>query len=157
MRAAALAAAVIAGFLGVMYVRFSGDTVPAPPTPQPYAAGQPTCVAFRLVSQEDSEPDGSCGAIGRAVQPSPSPPSVRVLPLTTSYPRQVFARVVNTEGTCLNIRAEPGPAGQVLACEAEGVMLEDLLEGVYLGGITWERVRTPAGIEGWASEQYLER
>jgi hypothetical protein len=64
---------------------------------------------------------------------------------------------VNTEGTCLNVRAEPGPAGQVLACEAEGVSLRDLGLSVDLEGVTWLRVVTPAGIEGWASMQYLER
>jgi hypothetical protein len=148
MRAAALAAAVVAGFLGVMYVRFSGDTVPAPPTPRPYAAGQPSCTVFRPVSQDGSEPNATCGAIRAAFEATPFVPPTPVLQ---------YARIVNTEGDCLNIRAQPGPSGQVLACEAEGVMLEDLLEGVYLGGITWERVRTPAGIEGWASEQYLER
>ncbi|HEV8574680.1 MAG TPA: hypothetical protein VGR43_08225 [Dehalococcoidia bacterium] len=36
MRAAAIAAAVITAFLGVMYVRFSGDAVPpAEPAPSP--------------------------------------------------------------------------------------------------------------------------
>jgi hypothetical protein len=44
----------------------------------------------------------------------------------------------------------------VLACEAEGVMLGDLLERLVVEGITWARVRTPTGIEGWASTQYLE-
>jgi hypothetical protein len=39
--------------------------------------------------------------------------------------RGPFARVVNTEGTCLNIRAEPS-AAQVLDCAAEGVLLRDL-------------------------------
>jgi hypothetical protein len=67
-----------------------------------------------------------------------------------------FARVVNTEGTCLNIRAEPG-AGQVLDCAAEGVLLRDLGQTADVQGITWLRVTTPAGIEGWASGEYLER
>jgi hypothetical protein len=43
------------------------------------------------------------------------------------------------------------------ACEAEGVTLSDLLERLVVEGITWARVRTPTGIEGWASSQYLER
>jgi len=144
MRAVALAAAVIAGFLGVMYLRFSGDTVPA----RPYAAGQPTCVVFRPVSRDGSGPNATCGAIRVAFEATPWVPP-------TPVPR--YARVVNTDGTCLNIRKEPGSAGQVLACEAEGVMLEDLLAGVFLEEITWARVRTPGGIEGWASTQYLER
>ena len=148
MRAAALAAAVIAGFLGVMYLRFSGDTVPGPPTSRPYAAGQTTCVVFRPVSEDTSEPVATCGGIRAAFEATPFVPPT---------PDPQYARIVNTDGTCLNIRREPGSAGQVLACEAEGVMLEDLLAGVFLEDITWARVRTPAGIEGWASTQYLER
>jgi hypothetical protein len=148
MRAAALAAAVIAGFFGVMYLRFASDAVPPPPPRNPYVAGQPTCVVFRLASEEDSGPSATCGAIRVAFEATPWVPP-------TPVPR--YARVVNTDGTCLNIRKEPGSAGQVLACEAEGVMLEDLLAGVFLEEITWARVRTPGGIEGWASTQYLER
>jgi hypothetical protein len=150
MRAAALAAAVIAGFLGVMYVRFSGDTVPAPPTPRPYTAGQPTCIVLGRVSSQGrvSEPVVTCGAVRAGFEATPWVPP-------TSTPR--YARVVNTEGDCLNIRAEPGPAGHVLACEAEGVMLEDLLAGSFVEGVVWMRVRTPVGVEGWASTQYLQR
>jgi hypothetical protein len=158
MRAAALAAAVIAGFLGVMYVRFSGDTVPAPPTPRPYAAGQPTCTVFRPVSQDGPEPNATCGAIDAAFQPRPWPPPTPG-PSPTTHPSKQgpFVRVVNTEGTCLNVRAEPGPAGQVFACEAEGVSLRDLGLTVDVEGVTWLRVVTSAGIEGWASMQYLQR
>jgi hypothetical protein len=147
MRAAALAAAVIAAFLGAMYLRFSGDTVPAPPTPGPYA-GQPTCVVFRPISGDTSAPLASCGGIDAAFDATPF-----VLP--TAVPQ--FLAVRNTEGDCLNIRAEPGSAGRVLACEAEGVMLGDLLERLVVEGVPWARVRTSTGIEGWASTQYLER
>jgi len=162
MRAAALAAAVVAGFLGVMYVRFSGDTVPAPPTPGPYAAGQPMCVVFRPVSSEEQAGEADqpaiCGGIGFDFERGiflPTPPVVTPAPVTVQLER--FVRVVNTEGTCLNIRAEPGSAGQVLACEADGVMLRDLGLTAEAEGVMWLRVLTPAGIEGWASTQYLER
>jgi hypothetical protein len=70
--------------------------------------------------------------------------------------RGPFARVVNTEGDCLNIRPEPG-AGAVLDCAAEGVLLRGLSEGAELDGVLWLKVTTPAGTEGWASAQYLER
>jgi hypothetical protein len=158
MRAAALAAAVIAGFLGVMYVRFSGDTVPAPPTPRPYAAGQPTCTVFRPVSQDVSEPDATCGAIRAAFQPSPWPPPAPVPPPTIHPTKQeAFARVVNTEGTCLNIRVLPNTSAASLDCAAEGVFLRDLGQVAEAEGVVWLHVSTPAGIEGWASTQYLER
>jgi len=147
LRIAAVAVAVLAAFLGVLYVRFSGDTVPAPPT-RPYVAGQPTCVVFRPASQDIPEPAATCGSLQASFEATPWVPRT---------PIPWFVRVVNTDGTCLNIRREPGSAGQVLACEAEGVMLEDLQVSVFLEGITWGRVRTPAGIEGWASRQYLQR
>src|SRR5687768_1773160 len=100
MRAAALAAAVIAGFFGVMYLRFSGDTVPAPPTPRPYAAGQPTCIAFRPVSSEHDSGPATCGAVRAVFQPSPWSPPAPVRPATIHSTKQgPFARVVNTEGT----------------------------------------------------------
>jgi hypothetical protein len=67
-----------------------------------------------------------------------------------------FARVVNT-GACLNVRAEPGAAAAVLACAADGVLLRDTGEARQADGTTWQRVVTPAGVEGWASSQYLER
>jgi hypothetical protein len=67
-----------------------------------------------------------------------------------------FARVVNT-GACLNVRQDPGIAAAVLACLADGVLLRDANETRDLDGTTWRRVVTPAGVEGWASEEYLER
>jgi hypothetical protein len=76
--------------------------------------------------------------------------------LATAIQQGPFARVINTEGTCLNIRAEPG-SGAALDCAAEGVLLRDLREFADVAGVTWLRVATPAGLEGWASTQYLER
>jgi len=70
--------------------------------------------------------------------------------------RGPFARVVGT-GSCLNVRAEPGAAGQVLGCAADGVLLRDTGETQEVDGVTWLRVITPAGLEGWASTVYLER
>jgi hypothetical protein len=67
-----------------------------------------------------------------------------------------FARVVNT-GACLNVRAEPAMTAAVLACAADGVLLHEIGETREASGATWRRVVTPAGVEGWASSQYLER
>lgn len=66
-----------------------------------------------------------------------------------------FARVMGT-GSCLNVRAEPGIAAEVLACAADGVLLRDMGETQEIDGMTWLRVVTPAGAEGWASRQYLQ-
>jgi len=70
--------------------------------------------------------------------------------------RGPFARVVNTDNTCLYIRTEPGSAGQALDCAAEGVLLTDLGPFQFVEGSTWMRVRSPSGLEGWASVNYLE-
>jgi hypothetical protein len=67
-----------------------------------------------------------------------------------------FARVVNT-GSCLNVRAAPGMAAPVLTCAADGVLLRDTSGTREVDGVTWRRVWTLAGSEGWASSQYLER
>jgi hypothetical protein len=70
--------------------------------------------------------------------------------------RGPFARVVET-GSCLKVRAEPGMAASVLTCAADDVLLRDTGETQEVDGTTWRRVVTPAGLEGWASSQYLER
>jgi len=82
------------------------------------------------------------------------------LPLSgRNYVRAVlhgpFARVVNT-GSCLNVRAEPAMAAPVLACAADGALLQETGETREADGATWRRVVMPAGVEGWASSQYLE-
>jgi len=57
MRAAAIAVAIVAAFVGVMYLRFASDTVPAPPA----GAGGPQCVVFRTASDGgDVEAQATC-------------------------------------------------------------------------------------------------
>jgi hypothetical protein len=66
-----------------------------------------------------------------------------------------FGRVVGT-GSCLNVRAEPGIAADVLSCATDGVLLSDTGETREVDGVIWRQVVTPAGVEGWASTQYLQ-
>jgi len=73
-----------------------------------------------------------------------------------AVPHGPFARVVNT-GACLNVRQAPGTSAPVLACAADDVLLKDTGETREVDGAIWQRVVTPAGLEGWASSQYLER
>lgn len=66
-----------------------------------------------------------------------------------------FARVVNTEGSCLNVRAEPDTSAAVLTCAAEGVLLHAIgLTDNPIEG--WQPVRTQDGRFGWASTEFLE-
>ncbi|HSP55107.1 MAG TPA: SH3 domain-containing protein, partial [Dehalococcoidia bacterium] len=67
-----------------------------------------------------------------------------------------FARVVNT-GSCLNIRDGPSTTAAVVTCAADGVLLRDIGEASEADGVTWSRVVTPSGTEGWSAAQYLER
>ena len=76
--------------------------------------------------------------------------------IVAAVQRGPFARVVNTDNTCLNIRAEPLPSAGILDCAAEGVLLRDTGEAGGPAG-EWLKVVTPNGAEGWANAQYLER
>jgi len=70
---------------------------------------------------------------------------------TVAIQQGPFAKVVNT-GACLNIRDAPDPSARVLTCASEGVLLR--ITGGFSAG-AWQAVTTPAGIQGWASIQYL--
>ena len=67
-----------------------------------------------------------------------------------------FLRVTGLEKGCLPIRAETSTDSEELACAAERVLLTDLVEASEADGVTWHKVRAPAGIEGWADGRYLE-
>jgi len=77
--------------------------------------------------------------------------------------RGPFARVINTDNTCLSIRAAADPSAEILDCAAEGVLLrasDQFAEDAIARdakGVRWQAVTTPSGIEGWASTQYLDR
>ena len=63
---------------------------------------------------------------------------------------------VSGPGHCLPLRAEPTISSEDLACIANNVLLTDLDEETEVDGMTWRRVRTPAGLDGWADGRYLE-
>jgi len=70
-----------------------------------------------------------------------------------------FARVTGTSG-CVNVRALPGAGAAVLECVAEGALLmlnRGLEDERTEGGVTWVHVVTPAGADGWASGEHLQR
>ncbi len=66
-----------------------------------------------------------------------------------------LVRVKDT-GDCLNVRAAPDD-GEVLECVRDNVILRDTGESANAGGLTWARVQTPSGTEGWSAAQYLEQ
>ena len=76
-----------------------------------------------------------------------------------------FLRVVDVGEGCLPIVAEASLEAEELACAAERVLLTDLggmaeeasRSHVYdIERMTWRKVKTPAGIEGWADSRHLE-
>ena len=68
-----------------------------------------------------------------------------------------FLRVVDVGDGCLPIRTGASPNAEELACAAERVLLQDQGGDVITDdGVTWRSVRTPAGIKGWADDQFLE-
>src|SRR5437867_13168187 len=72
MRAAALAVAVVAAFVGVMYLRFASDSVPGPPPGA--VAGGPQCIVFRTASDGDvNGPPRTCAPTTGLPTPEPYP------------------------------------------------------------------------------------
>jgi hypothetical protein len=67
-----------------------------------------------------------------------------------------FWRVDNA-GDCLNVRERAEIGAPVIACYADNVLLGDRGQKTVSGGTTWLAVTTPAGIDGWASSEFLAR
>ncbi|HEY8491844.1 MAG TPA: SH3 domain-containing protein, partial [Dehalococcoidia bacterium] len=68
--------------------------------------------------------------------------------------RRRAALVVNT-GDCLNVRAAASTAAEVQECLIDGTLVWHSGEVTRNQEGSWLRVRTPNGIEGWASTEYL--
>jgi len=118
MRAAAIAVAIVAAFVGVMYLRFASNSVPGPPPGA--VAGGPQCVVFRNVSGGDeNEPQATCGPTlesrvapvstvwaGSIGKPTPAAPpdsvgGVKVLPLEMGAPTEMPPYVALIVQTCM--------------------------------------------------------
>ena len=71
--------------------------------------------------------------------------------------RGPFLRVVDVGDGCLPIRAGASPDAGGLDCMAERVLLQDQGGDVITDdSVTWRKVKTPAGVVGWADDRYLE-
>lgn len=68
-----------------------------------------------------------------------------------------FARVA-TGGDCLNVREQPSIGAASLACYRDGVLLGNFFgDTTEADDVTWLKVATPDGREGWASAEFLVR
>lgn len=66
---------------------------------------------------------------------------------------------VKATGDCLNVRESPSTGAKSLGCFVDGVLLGDVAGSdgeEQAGGITWWKVATPGGEQGWASSEFLE-
>lgn len=76
-----------------------------------------------------------------------------------NYIREVepgpFLRVSGA-GDCLNVRETASTTAKSLGCFADKVLLGDLSGTENSAGVTWKKVATPAGQEGWASAEFLK-
>jgi hypothetical protein len=89
-------------------------------------------------------------------QPFLEPPFLNGRNHVVAVQQGPLASVVNA-GDCLNIRDAPSTDAGILVCLADNVLVRDLAEVSTPDGMTWARVVTPAGVEGWAAAEYLER
>jgi hypothetical protein len=93
--------------------------------------------------------------------PQTPPTATAQLPITPSAGATVYTEVavgatVVVQGTAaagLNLRAEPG--GQVVAAVKEKAELVVLEGPQQANGLTWWKVRTADGKEGWVAGQFL--
>jgi hypothetical protein len=65
-----------------------------------------------------------------------------------------FLRVTGA-GDCLNVREQSATSAKSLGCFADNVLLRNLAQEESSGGITWKKVETPGGQQGWASSEFL--
>ncbi len=64
--------------------------------------------------------------------------------------------IVRADGDCLRLRLIPGIAGARITCMPESSVVSVIGGPVSLDGFTWVQVRTSAGLEGWAANEFLE-
>jgi hypothetical protein len=95
------------------------------------------------------------GIIHPIVDPFTRAPYLSGRNLIVAVQRGPFLAVAGDVGDCLNVRESPSTDAPSLGCFAAGVLLYDLEESTDAGGLTWRRVATPSGDEGWASDQFL--
>ena len=119
---------------------------------------EPSAQTKAMIAEiEGSEWDERIKLIPQSIReqqvPAASPGAVRVV--LRAIQQGPFLRVAADVDGCLSVIADHSPDAAELDCMAGRVLLTDLGETVEIEGVTWHKVRTPAGIEGWTDGRYL--
>ena len=129
------------------------------PIAEPSASqGRPTASAFAIPSPQ---PPRAAGPATTALPATVAVPTQAATARPTGLPATAaptegprFLSVV-TNGTTLNLRAQPRADSDVQAVLRDGNVVLDLGTTRTSGGVRWRRVRTRDGIVGWASSRFL--
>lgn len=130
----------------------------APPAEPSASQARPTPSAPVIASPRPARPALSAPTSPATVAApptqaaTPQPDILLTTPTATEGPR--FLTVV-TNGTTLNLRAQPRADSDVQAVLRDGNVVLDLGTTRTSGGVRWRRVRTREGIVGWASSRFL--
>jgi len=148
--AAALAVVVAVGVIWAADGLFGGGgNEPAAPAPTPTATASAAANVTTTGTPTTPTPGTQTPATATG-----SPPAGTPTPSSIAGTGQ-FRVVGGTGGDCLNIRTGPGTASPAADCLAEGTVVELTGESEESGGITWVRIVTESGHDGWVAEQYL--
>jgi hypothetical protein len=135
------------------------------PTPVPLATYAPpptyTPITFPTATTEPSATPATPTATTQALDVVPTatysaPDDTLTLatPVVTTTPiAQV--RVSGTDGTGVNLRAQPRATAASLGVLPDGTLLDVVGDDVVVDGSTWRNVRTSGGRIGWVAARYL--
>ena len=152
----ALSGLIIIGLvgLGVINIIRKQSITPTPSTIPGLAPTQPVA---------DTTPGNPTPTIPPVVTLEPTATLTPTLTPTVAPPTAlepgVYARVINTEGSGLSLRAGPGTNNArlgVAADESFVVILDGPRADENLQEFVWWFVRDETGIEGWAVQDFLE-
>ncbi|MCA9979554.1 MAG: SH3 domain-containing protein [Anaerolineales bacterium] len=119
------------------------NTAVSPSNPQPIGTPEPL-------------PSGPDSNLPPLTTQTPTPTIDPNLPTATPTPVIIRAFVTGTSGSGLSMREEPGGDLIEILPEETFVTVVDEAAPIEQGGFTWIKIRTFAGVEGWAARQFLE-
>lgn len=130
---------VLIASLGYMIMNTSGGyEVRAAPTPTTAAPTAPTLQPISPETNLSSE--------------TTLPEQIPTQPAT---PVSIFAKVGNTSGAGVNVRADPGLGATIIAQISDDSRVTLLEDSQQVDGFTWQLVVLPDGRRGWIAKNFL--